>query len=147
MRIHDPPHEPLKLKGDVADIEYCQQPTVSVTFQEQVFFHSRDFCVANVRSIQKGEEVCHEKPFSAYAYCEMAVNSGDGGPVHAYIRRPQEAANANLICAQLVSPTQDQVDGAALQQYLLQAGSPYRPPRIRRLLELELDWHWEQREQ
>jgi hypothetical protein len=30
MRIYDPPHEALKLEEDICDVEYRQQPAVSV---------------------------------------------------------------------------------------------------------------------
>jgi hypothetical protein len=33
MRIYDPPHEALKLEEDICDVEYRQQPAVSVAFE------------------------------------------------------------------------------------------------------------------
>jgi hypothetical protein len=59
MRIYDPPHKSLKLEDYVGDIEYCQQPAVSIAFQVQIFFHASDFGVADVRAIKEGEKICH----------------------------------------------------------------------------------------
>lgn len=46
--IYDPPHEALKLEGDVANIEYCQQPAVSMAFEVEVSLHTGNFGIADV---------------------------------------------------------------------------------------------------
>ena len=58
MRIYDPPHEALKLEEDICDVEYRQQPAVSVALEIQVFLHTGNFGIANVGAIEEGEEIC-----------------------------------------------------------------------------------------
>jgi hypothetical protein len=51
MRIYDPPHEALKLEEDICDVEYRQQPAVSIAREMQVFLHAGNFGIANVGAI------------------------------------------------------------------------------------------------
>ena len=62
MRIYDPPHEALKLEEDICDVEYRQQPAVSVALEIQVFLHTGNFGIANVGAIEEGEKICHGTP-------------------------------------------------------------------------------------
>lgn len=65
MWIDDSPHKALKLEEDVGDVEYCQQPAVTVAFEIEVFFHASDFGIANIRAIEEREKVCHDAPWLA----------------------------------------------------------------------------------
>ena len=58
MRIYDPPHKALKLEEDVGDVEYRQQPAVSIAFEIEVFLHASNFGIANVGAIKKGQKIC-----------------------------------------------------------------------------------------
>ena len=58
MRIYDPPHEALKLEEDICDVEYRQQPAVSIALEIQVFLHTGNFGIANVGAIEEGEKIC-----------------------------------------------------------------------------------------
>jgi hypothetical protein len=62
MGIYDPPHEALKLEEDVCDVEYRQQPAVSVALEIQVFLHAGNFGIANVGAIEEGEKICRGTP-------------------------------------------------------------------------------------
>jgi hypothetical protein len=55
MRVYNPPHESLKLEGDVSDVEYCQQPAVSIAYEMEVLLHAGDFGIADVRTVEKRE--------------------------------------------------------------------------------------------
>ena len=60
MRIDDSPHKTLELEEDVGNVEYRQQPAVTVACEIEAFFHASDFGIANIRAIEEREKVCRD---------------------------------------------------------------------------------------
>jgi hypothetical protein len=71
MRIYDPPHEALKLEEDICNVEYCQQPAVSVALEIQVFLHAGNLGIANVGAIEEGEKICRGTPVLSKMFTEI----------------------------------------------------------------------------
>jgi hypothetical protein len=71
MGIYDPPHEALKLEEDVCNVEYRQQPAVSVALEIQVFLHTGNFGIANVGAIEEGEKICRGTPVLSTMFPEI----------------------------------------------------------------------------
>ena len=57
MRRNDLPHQRLPLEEDVSDVEDGEQPLVIVALEVQVRFHPRDLGVADVGTVEEGEDV------------------------------------------------------------------------------------------
>jgi hypothetical protein len=76
--IYDSPHESLELEDDVGDVEYGQQPAVSVAFEIQVCLHAGDFSIADIRAIEEGKKICHTIALSAqWTYHIITIYSVD----------------------------------------------------------------------